>query len=44
MVPVARSELCQTSIMERYAKIANSWKPSLIYEKRSILDIWQDSK
>ena len=41
---VAYSEPCQTSKMERFAKIFNSLKPLTISAKRTILDIWQSSK
>ena len=29
--------------MERFAKIIKDWKTSIIFEKRSILDLWQGS-
>ena len=40
----AYSEHCQTSKMELFAKIVNSWKPLSIFAKSSILDVWQDSE
>ena len=36
-------EFCQTCKMERFAKIINGWKPLIIFAKRSILDVWQNS-
>ena len=30
--------------MERFAKIVNGFKPLTIFAKRSILDVWQDTK
>ena len=30
--------------MERFAKIVNGLKPSTIFAKRSILDVWQGSE
>ena len=36
-------EPCQKSNMELFAKIANGWKPSTIFAKSSILDIWESS-
>ena len=38
------SEPCQTSKKERFAKTVNELKPSKIFIKRSILDVWQDSE
>ena len=32
---------CQTSKMERFAKIVNDWKYFTIFERRPILDVWQ---
>ena len=37
------SEPCQTSKMERFAKIVNG-ENSKYFRKRSILDVWQDSE
>ena len=37
-------EKCQTSKMERFAKIVNSWKPLTIFAQRYILDVWQNSE
>ena len=34
---------CQTSKMERFAKLVSSFQPLSIFAKRSILDIWQGS-
>ena len=36
----AYSVLYQTSMMERFAKIVNSYNPRTIFAKRSILDVW----
>ena len=35
---------CQTSKMERFAKIVNGWKPLTIFGKYFIIDVWQDLK
>ena len=53
-MPEAYSEPCQTSKMERFAKIFNGWKPfaekvkgwrpSTIFAKISILDAWYGSE
>ena len=40
----AYSEPCQTSKMEVFAKIVNSFSFFTIFAKFSILDIWQDSE
>ena len=40
----AYSEPCQTSKMERFAKIINSFQPLTTFAKRSILDVWQGSE
>ena len=40
----AYSEHCQTSKMERSAKITNSFLPLTVFAKRSVLDVWQDSE
>ena len=40
----AYSKPCEASKMECLAKIVNGWKPSAIFAKRSILDIWQGSE
>ena len=37
------SETWQTSKMERFAKIVNRWKPSTLFEKSCILDVWEVS-
>ena len=34
----------QTSKMEIFAKIANAWKPLIIFAKCSILDVWEGSE
>ena len=39
-----RSEPCQTSRMEGFAKIVNNWKLLNIFTKHSILDDWQSSE
>ena len=36
---VAYSESCQTSKLDRYAKIVNGYNPLTIFGNRSILDI-----
>ena len=38
----AYSEPCQTSKMERFAKIVNGKKPLTIFAERSVLDVWHD--
>ena len=38
------SEPCQTSKMERVAKIVNGFQQFIIFEKCSILDVCQGSK
>ena len=38
------SQPCQTSNMERFAKIANGFQPLTIFAKHSILDVWQSSE
>ena len=40
----AYSESCQTSKMERFAKIVNSFKPLTIFAKCPILGDWQSSE
>ena len=40
----AYSEHSQTSKMEHFPKIVNSWKPLIIMAKSSILDVWQGSE
>ena len=30
--------------MEFFAKIIEGWKPLIIFEKKSILDVWQGSE
>ena len=43
-VAEAYPETYQTSKMEGFTKIVNTWKPLTIFTKRSILDVWQGSK
>ena len=43
LTPEAYSDPCQTSKIERFAKIVNDWKPLTIFAKHSILDAWQGS-
>ena len=40
----AYSERCQTSKMETYVKIVNGLKLLIVFAKKSILDVWQDSE
>ena len=40
----AYSEPCQTSKIVLFAKIVNEWKLLTIFEKCSILDVWQHSE
>ena len=40
----AYSEPCQTSKKEHFAKIVNGYKPSTIFAKCFILDLWQGSE
>ena len=42
--PEAYLDACQTSKMERFAKIVNGWIPFTIFAKCSILDVWQGSE
>ena len=35
------SELCQTTIMERFSKIVSNYKPLTIFTKCPNLDVWQ---
>ena len=44
LIAEACLELCQTSKMERFAKVVNVWKPLNIFTKRSILDSWKGSE
>ena len=37
------SNNCQTTMMGRFAKIVNNYKPLSIFAKSSILDVWQGS-
>ena len=39
-IPSAYSEPCQTSKMERFAKIVKSFSPLGIFAKHSIWDVW----
>ena len=38
------SETCQTSKIERFAKIVHGFDPLTIFKKFSILDVWQGSE
>ena len=38
------SELCQISKMEHFEEIINGYKALTIFEKLSILDVWQSLK
>ena len=40
----AYSERCQTSKMETFVKIVNGIKLLIVFAKKSILDVWQDSE
>ena len=40
----AYSEPCQTSKIERFAKIVNVFQPLTTFAKRTILDVWQGSE
>ena len=40
--PDMYSEICQTWKMECFTKIINGWKSLSIFEKCSIVDVWQD--
>ena len=41
LVSEAYSQSSKTSKMKLFAKIVNSWKPSTIFAKSSILDVWR---